>query len=85
MPPQFGLLTINALAAADSVLIPLQCEYFALEGLTQLLRIVKLVQSKINPELQLEGVLLTMFDSRTRLSSQVVQDVKEHFQGRSLR
>ncbi len=78
-PPSLGLLTINALAASDSVLIPLQCEYFALEGLTQLLRIVKLVQNKINTSLLLEGVLLTMYDSRTRLSAQVVQDVKSHF------
>lgn len=78
-PPSLGLLTINALTAADSVLIPLQCEYFALEGLTQLLRIIKLVQGKLNPTLQLEGVLLTMYDSRTRLSTQVVQDVRSHF------
>lgn len=78
-PPSLGLLTINALTASNSVLIPLQCEYFALEGLTQLLRIIKLVQSKLNPSLELEGLLLTMFDSRTRLSSQVVQDVRDHF------
>ncbi len=78
-PPSLGLLTINALTAADSVLIPMQCEYFALEGLTQLLRIIKLVQNKLNPELKLEGLLLTMFDSRTRLSTQVVADVREHF------
>ncbi|MDH5719220.1 MAG: AAA family ATPase [Spirochaetia bacterium] len=79
-PPSLGLLTINALTAADSVLIPLQCEYFALEGLTQLVRIIRLVQSKLNTALKIEGVLLTMYDSRTRLSAQVVQDVKEHFQ-----
>ena len=79
-PPSLGLLTINALTAADSVLIPLQCEYFALEGLTQLVRIIKLVQSQLNKHLKIEGVLLTMYDSRTRLSAQVVQDVKEHFQ-----
>ncbi len=78
-PPSLGLLTINALTASDSVLIPLQCEYFALEGLTQLLRIIKLVQSKLNPSLLLEGILLTMYDSRTRLSSQVVNDVRSHF------
>lgn len=78
-PPSLGLLTINSLAASDSVLIPLQCEYFALEGLTQLLRIIKLAQNKLNNSLVLEGVLLTMYDSRTRLSAQVVQDVKEHF------
>ncbi len=78
-PPSLGILTINALTAADSVLIPLQCEYFALEGLTQLLRIINLVRSKLNTALQIEGVLLTMFDARTRLASQVVQDVREHF------
>ena len=80
-PPSLGLLTINALSASDSVLIPLQCEYFALEGLTQLLRIIHLVQKDLNPKLTLEGVLLTMYDTRTRLSMQVVQDVKEHFPG----
>ena len=78
-PPSLGLLTLNALCAADRVLIPLQCEYFALEGLTQLLRVVRLVQQDLNPTLAFEGVLLTMYDSRTRLSAQVVQDVKTHF------
>lgn len=78
-PPSLGILTINALTAANSVLIPLQCEYFALEGLTQLLRIINLVRTKLNPQLTIEGVLLTMFDARTRLASQVVQDVREHF------
>lgn len=78
-PPSLGLLTINALTASDSVLIPLQCEYFALEGLTQLLRIINLVQGGLNPALELEGVLLTMYDSRTRLSASVVSDVREHF------
>lgn len=78
-PPSLGILTINALTSADSVLIPLQCEYFALEGLTQLLRIINLVRTKLNTALQVEGVLLTMFDSRTRLAAQVVQDVREHF------
>ncbi|MCB1147124.1 MAG: ParA family protein [Leptospiraceae bacterium] len=78
-PPSLGLLTINALAASDSVLIPLQCEYFALEGLTQLLKIVKLVQDGLNKNLQLEGLLLTMYDSRTKLAAQVVADVREHF------
>ena len=78
-PPSLGILTINALTAADSVLIPLQCEYFALEGLTQLLRIINLVRTKLNTALTIEGVLLTMFDARTRLASQVVQDVREHF------
>lgn len=78
-PPSLGILTINALTSANSVLIPLQCEYFALEGLTQLLRIINLVRTKLNTALQIEGVLLTMFDSRTRLAAQVVQDVREHF------
>ncbi|MES0492038.1 MAG: AAA family ATPase [Leptospirales bacterium] len=78
-PPSLGILTINALVASDSVLIPLQCEYFALEGLTQLLRIIRLVQDKLNTALDLEGILLTMFDSRTNLSSQVVADVRKHF------
>jgi len=78
-PPTLGMLTVNALTAASSVLIPLQCEYLALEGLTQLLRVINLVRSKLNPQLVIEGVLLTMFDSRTRLASQVVQDVREHF------
>ena len=79
-PPSLGLLTVNALVAADSVMVPLQCEYFALEGLTQLLRIINLTQKKLNPSLEFEGVLLTMYDSRTRLSAQVVQDVRQHFQ-----
>ncbi|MCS6984951.1 MAG: AAA family ATPase [Leptospiraceae bacterium] len=78
-PPSLGLLTINSLVACDSVLIPLQCEYFALEGLSQLLRIIKLVQSQLNTRLVLEGLLLTMYDSRTRLSAQVVADVRQHF------
>lgn len=81
-PPSLGVLTINAMTAADSVLIPLQCEYFALEGLTQLLKIVSLVQKKINPSLELEGILLTMYDSRTNLASQVVSDVRKHFSGK---
>lgn len=78
-PPSLGILTINALTAADGVLIPLQCEYYALEGLTQLLRIIRLVQKNLNTGLSLEGILLTMYDSRTNLSSQVIADVKEHF------
>ncbi|MDH4263511.1 MAG: AAA family ATPase [Spirochaetia bacterium] len=80
-PPSLGVLTINALVASESVLIPLQCEYFALEGLTQLLRIINLVQKKLNTDLELEGILLTMFDSRTNLASQVVSDVRTHFSG----
>lgn len=78
-PPSLGLLTINALTCAHSVLIPLQTEYFALEGISQLLRIIHLVQAQMNTELRLEGILLTMFDSRTKLAAQVVQDVRTHF------
>lgn len=78
-PPSLGLLTINALTCADSVLIPLQTEYFALEGLSQLWRIIRLVQDGLNSTLELEGILLTMYDSRTKLSAQVVQDVRENF------
>jgi chromosome partitioning protein len=78
--PSLGLLTLNALVAADSILIPIQCEYFALEGLGKLLNTVKSVQSIHNPDLDIEGLLLTMFDSRLRLSNQVVAEVKKHFQ-----
>ncbi len=78
-PPSLGLLTVNALTAADSVLIPIQCEYYALEGLSQLLNIVKLVRNRLNSSLDLEGVLLTMFDGRTNLSLQVADDVKKYF------
>jgi chromosome partitioning protein len=78
--PSLGLITINSLAAADSVIIPVQCEYFALEGLGKLLNTIKIVQERINPELDIEGILLTMFDQRLRLSKQVVQDVRTHFE-----
>lgn len=78
--PSLGLITINALSAADSVLIPVQCEYFALEGLGKLLNTIKIVQSRLNPELAIEGILLTMYDMRLRLSNQVVEEVKTHFQ-----
>ncbi len=78
--PSLGLLTVNALTAADSVIIPVQCEYFALEGLGKLLNTVKIVQSNLNPDLDIEGILLTMFDTRLRLSRQVVSEVKTHFQ-----
>lgn len=78
-PPSLGLLTINALTAADSVLIPIQCEYYALEGVGQLLQTVNLVQRRLNPRLELEGVLLTMFDARTNLAIQVVDEVKNYF------
>lgn len=78
--PSLGLITVNALTAADSVLIPVQCEYFALEGLGKLLNTIKLIQGKLNPELQIEGFLLTMYDSRTNLSNQVCDEVRTHFQ-----
>ncbi|MDS1029839.1 AAA family ATPase [Bacillota bacterium LX-D] len=81
-PPSLGLLTLNALTAADSVLIPIQCEYYALEGLGQLMNTIQLVQKHLNPDLDLEGVVLTMFDARTNLSIQVVDEVKTHFQGK---
>ena len=78
-PPSLGLLTLNALTAADSLLIPIQCEYYALEGLGQLLNTIRLVQRYLNPELRLEGVLLTMFDIRLNLSKQVAQEAKSYF------
>ena len=77
-PPSLGLLTVNALTAAGSVLIPLQCEYYALEGLTQLLDTVNLIRDNLNPDLELEGVLLTMYDSRTNLSADVAAEVRRH-------
>lgn len=79
-PPSLGLLTINALTAADTVLIPVQCEYYALEGLSQLLNTVRLVQKHLNTELMIEGVLLTMLDARTNLGIQVIEEVKKYFQ-----
>ncbi|MBB6454431.1 chromosome partitioning protein [Salirhabdus euzebyi] len=79
-PPSLGLLTINALTAADSVLIPVQCEYYALEGLSQLLNTVRLVQKHLNKTLMIEGVLLTMLDARTNLGLQVIEEVKKYFQ-----
>ncbi len=78
--PSLGLITINALTATDSVLIPVQCEYFALEGLGKLLNTIKIVQSNLNTSLGMEGILLTMYDTRLRLANQVVDDVKTHFQ-----
>jgi len=78
--PSLGLITVNALTAADSVIIPVQCEYFALEGLGKLLNTIKIIQNRLNPELEIEGFLLTMYDSRLRLSNQVVNEVKKHFQ-----
>ena len=77
--PSLGLVTVNALSASDSVIVPVQCEYFALEGLGKLLNTIKIVQSRLNPELEIEGILLTMFDRRLRLSNQVVEDVQTNF------
>ncbi len=81
-PPSLGLLTINALTAANSVLMPIQCEYYALEGLGQLLNTIRLVQKNLNKKLKIEGVLLTMYDARLNLSRQVMQDVRKYFDGR---
>tara|TARA_B110000046_G_scaffold35749_2_gene39058 strand:- start:20143 stop:20946 length:804 start_codon:yes stop_codon:yes gene_type:complete len=78
--PSLGLITLNSLTAADSIIIPVQCEYFALEGLGKLLNTIKIVQTRLNPELSIEGLLLTMYDIRLRLSNQVVEEVKTHFQ-----
>ena len=78
--PSLGLITLNALVAADSVIIPIQCEYFALEGLGKLLNTIKSIQKLHNPQLDIEGLLLTMYDSRLRLSNQVVEEVRKHFQ-----
>lgn len=78
--PSLGLITVNALTGADSVMIPVQCEYFALEGLGKLLNTIKIIQSKLNTELEIEGFVLTMYDARLRLSNQVVDEVKKHFQ-----
>lgn len=84
-PPSLGLLTLNTLAAGDAVLIPIQCEFYALEGLSQLLNTVRLVQRSLNPRLQIDGVLLTMFDQRLNLSKQVADEAKEYFGGRVYR
>ncbi len=78
--PSLGLITLNALSAADSVIIPIQCEYFALEGLGKLLQTIKIVQERLNPDLEIEGILLTMYDGRLNLCNQVVEEVKTHFQ-----
>lgn len=81
-PPSLGLLTLNALTACDSVIVPIQCEYYALEGLSQLLNTLELVRKHLNPSLHLEGVLLTMYDPRTNLSQQVIEEVKNFFKGK---
>jgi chromosome partitioning protein len=78
-PPALSLLTVNAMTASDAVLVPLQCEFFALEGLTQLLRTIELVRGSLNPALEIQGLVLTMFDRRNSLSAQVARDVREHF------
>ena len=78
-PPSLGLLTINTLTAADSIIIPIQCEYYAMEGLGQLMNTIRLVKDNLNPRLEIQGVLLTMFDSRLNLSRQVSEEVRKHF------
>ena len=81
-PPSLNMLTINAMTTADTVLVPIQCEYYALEGLSQLIHTVNLVKERLNPGLEMEGVVFTMYDSRTNLSTQVVEDVKNHLDQR---
>ena len=83
--PSLGLITVNALTASDSVIIPVQCEFFALEGIAKLLNTIKIIKSKLNPGLKVEGFLLTMFDNRLRLSNQVYEEVKRHFGDRNVR
>ena len=78
--PSLGLITVNSLTAADSVIIPVQCEYFALEGISKLLNTIKIIKQKLNPKLEIEGFLLTMYDSRLRLANQIFDEVKRHFQ-----
>ncbi|MFO7247296.1 MAG: AAA family ATPase [Bacillota bacterium] len=84
-PPSLGILTVNSLTAADSVIIPIQCEYYALEGLSQLLNTIRLVQKHLNPDLRIEGVLLTMLDARTNLGLQVIEEVKKYFKDKVYR
>lgn len=84
-PPSLGLITINALTAADKILVPIQCEYYALEGLSQLINTIKLVKANLNPNIEVEGVVLTMFDGRTNLSIQVVEEVKKYFKNKVYR
>src|SRR5574344_2011852 len=78
--PSLGLITVNSLTAADSVIIPVQCEYFALEGISKLLNTIRIIKSKLNPQLEIEGFLLTMYDARLRLANQIYEEVKSHFQ-----
>ena len=78
--PSLGLITVNALTAADSIIIPVQCEYFALEGISKLLNTIKIIKNKLNPALEIEGFLLTMYDARLRLANQIYEEVKNHFQ-----
>ncbi len=80
-PPSLSILTVNSLTAADSVLVPIQCEYYALEGISQLIKTINLIKKKLNPELEMEGVVFTMYDSRTNLSAQVIDNVKENLSG----
>ncbi len=79
--PSLGIITVNSLVASDSVIIPVQCEYFALEGISKLLNTIRIIKSRLNPQLDIEGFLLTMYDSRTRLNNQIYEEVKRHFQG----
>ena len=84
-PPSLGLLTVNGLAASDDVIVPIQCEYYALEGLSQLLSNIELIEKHLNPDLRLSTILLTMYDGRTRLSAQVAEEVRAHFPQQVLR
>lgn len=84
-PPSLSLLTVNALVAADSVLIPLQCEYYALEGISQILKTIELIKAKLNPALDIEGILLTMFDARNNLAHQVEDEIRQHFGAKAFR
>jgi len=84
-PPSLSLLTVNALVASNSVLIPLQCEYYALEGISQIMRTIELIKAKLNPALEIEGILLTMFDSRNNLAHQVEDDIREHFKEKTFK
>ena len=83
-PPSLGLLTVNVLTAANSIIIPIQCEYYALEGLSQLLNTIRLVQKHLNPKLDIEGIVVTMYDNRLNLSKQVVQEIKDYFEDKLL-